>query len=124
MYRPYENPFPGKVEVEIEEEENKVSDEVTPISEIPESQYADSVVEMIDANSSEGAWMSLLMDAEKELEELESQKRLLKNGVDIFNGQKIDGERMIGLQKEIEGKIELQYSIIQIAKNNMKSGLE
>lgn len=120
MYRPYENPFPGKVEVETEEQKSDVNNEVTPISKMPESEYADSVVEMIDANSSEGAWMSLLVDAEKELEELQSQKRLLKSGANSFNDQKVDGERIVGLLKEIEGKIELQNSIIQIAKNNME----
>ncbi len=122
MYRPFENINPDKrVETDIEEMSDTFVDES---SNIPDSIFANNIVEMIDKNSPEGEWMEILRSAEEELENLEAQIRLLGKGPKNYNGNDVSEDRREGMLKTLAGKINFQKSIIEMAKKNTKSNLE
>lgn len=122
MYRPFENINPDKrAETDIKEMSDTFVDES---SNIPDSIFANNIVEMIDKNSPEGEWMEILRSAEEELENLEAQIRLLGKGPKNYNGNDVSEERREGMLKTLAGKINFQKSIIEMAKKNTKSNLE
>lgn len=87
---------------------------------VPSSEVGDYAIEQREnKNENASAWESLIKEAEEKIEEIKKEISLLESPTREYKGEVINEERRFGLLKQYRENLELQKSIINMAKNNL-----